>query len=281
MEFKAVEDEVERLDVMIKAAEDWSHEYRKDPKTHAKLIRLESKLERLMRGYFRDLSERAGSYVNWSAYYGQVKSFQVDVIIEDEDLDGEDDVVLKILYDPIASGVALGAVAGETIYEIPLGMSETSASVQQAAREMIANLVGKRIDKNGIIIDNPRADYRITDKTRQDIRESIRTSLNLGEDIQSATERLRRTINNPKRAEVIARTETVNAYNKGLSVFANESGAIGKEWQDFGANDICAVNSNAGVIPLSESFPSGDSEPAAHPNCRCGMRIVYQEENSI
>jgi len=276
--FEAIEDEIEQADILIKAAEKWSPQYKKDPKSQAKLIRFEAKLERILRKYFRDLSERVPAYVNWSAYAGFVQAFDVDVLIDDEDLDYEDGLVFNLLYDDYAKGIAIGADAGEVIYKRPIGISETSAAVQRAAREQVAMLVGKKVDKSGRVVDNPRADYQISNKTRQDIRESINTSLSLGETIESAKIRLSKTINNPKRAEIIAQTESVNAYQIGLKTFGEESGAVGKEWLSLNDDDECGDNANAGIIDLNDSFPSGDKEPAAHPRCRCSLRLVYPEE---
>jgi hypothetical protein len=52
-----VEQRLERIQRLIKAAEDWAGIYDKSPETKAKLIKNEVKLERLMRGYFNGFSE--------------------------------------------------------------------------------------------------------------------------------------------------------------------------------------------------------------------------------
>lgn len=276
--------EVENLSNMIAAAENWSKQYKKDKRNHAKLIRLESRIETLLRRYFRDMAKDAVEFINWIAYAEKLRQisaaddFIVDVIIEDGPMEYWDKLFIEVLFDPVTQAVALGAQAGETLYSVELGLSDTSAVVQRTARELVAQLVGKKIDKDGTIIDNPKAKYRINDKTRKDIRESISTSLSLGEDQNAAVARLSKTIKNPKRAGTIARTETVNAYQEGLVTMGRESGAVGKEWQTVNAMDICAENANQGIIKLNDQFASGHLAPAAHPNCRCGLRLVYPEE---
>lgn len=35
--------------------------------------------------------------------------------------------------------------------------------------------------------------------------------------------------------------------------------------------EVCELNSIAGWIPMDKSFPSGDWEPKAHPNCKCSL----------
>lgn len=276
--------EAEELGNMIAAAEDWSKQYSKDAETHGKLIRVESRLETLLRRYYKELSERAANYVDWAQYNirkAQISAkddFSVDVIIQDGPLGAEDSIFIQTVFDPVAQAVALGAQAGETLYSVEIGLSQTSAVVQRTAKEMVADLVGKKVLDDGTIVDNPKAKYKITSKTRDDIRQSISTSLSLGEDQTDAVERLRNTIKNPKRAATIARTEAVNAYQRGLLLMGDESGAVGKEWQAVNFNDICGTNANQGIIKLNERFASGHLTPAAHPNCRCGLRLVYPEE---
>ena len=282
----AVEIELEATTHAVLAAENWSKQYSKDKETHAKLIKVDARLETALLRYFKGLAERAVEYISWSVYEIRLRQvaaagpedFTVDVLIFDDAFGNEDSIFIQSVFDPIAQAVSLGAQAGEKIYSVELGMSETSAKVQQTAKDLIGELVGKKIDENGNIIDNPKAKFRISEKTRADIRQSLSTSLTLGEDQAAAKSRLMKTIKNPKRAETIARTEAVNSYQKGLLLMGQESGAVGKEWQSVNFDDICGTNANQGIIAIKESFASGHPAPAAHPNCRCGLRLVYPEE---
>lgn len=284
-ERNSLEHELEIHNRVILAAEDWSKEYEKDPITHAKIIKQDARIERVLRKYFRELSTRATDYVNWPLYnrkLSEVKAgvddFLVEVILSEVLLKNEDSTFMQILHDPLAVAVGLGADAAEKIYKQDIGLSQSSAAVQQAARELVAQVVGKKLDKDGTIIDNPKSQYSVTETTRDQIREAIATSISLGEDQSVAEKRIELVVNDTKRAATIARTEAVNSYQTGLMTFGQESGAVAKEWQDVGATDVCAENSDEGPIPLDALFKSGDSQPAAHPNCRCGMRLIYQEE---
>lgn len=281
----AVEIELELHDNAIKAAEAWSKQYEQDLETHAALIKVETRLETLLRRYFKELAERAPNYVNWYMYDTKVRQVQaafedltVDIMISDDQLGLEDGMFIQTIFDPVAQAVALGMQTGEKVYSQSLGISKNSAIVQRTAKDLVAELVGKRIDEDGNIIDNPNASFRITDKTRKDIREAIATSIALGEDQDAARARIMEVIRDPKRAEMIARTEAVNSYQRGLTTLGTETGAVGKEWQSSNADDICATNANAGIIPINDKFPSGHGEPAAHPNCRCGMVLIYPED---
>ncbi len=283
----AIATEFDRLGALIRASEEWSDQYKKDPDTFGRLLKAEAKLERTLLEYFKGLAnDRIDNYVNWQAYNIRMQQihaaneddFQVDVIVTG-DLDYENDLAMQSLYDPIASAVGIGFEAAEILYSVPLGVPESARAIEVAAKEQIANLVGKQVDKNGNIVDNPKAKYRISQTTRQQIRDSVRLSLSLGEDQEAARTRLQRTIKDPKRAAKIASTEAVNAYQAGMYNYAVSSGAVGKEWQAIkGACRICMGNVAVGIIPLKESFPSGHQKPSAHPYDRCGLRYVYAEE---
>lgn len=279
------ENELERLDNVIKAAEQWAKIITKSRDTHAKLIKTETRLETMLRRYFRELAQiipmRA---INWQRYEQQLRQIQaaddfiVEVFIEDT-LEGlEDSMLFGVTFDPVLDAVYMGALAAEELYDIEIGVSRTSANIQRVARQSIAEMVGKKLDTNGNIVDNPKPEYKITETTRANIRESIRTSLILYEDTQSAIARMRSTINDPRRATMIAQTEAVNAYNRGILLSGQESGAVGKEWQSINTEDICATNAKQGIIKINERFASGHTSPAAHPFCRCGLRLVYPDE---
>jgi len=78
------------------------------------------------------------------------------------------------------------------------------------------------------------------------------------------------------RAHLIAVTETAYAHERGAAYIASKGTAAGltmvKSWLTVGdgaVDDVCAFNEVAGEIPAGDSFGSGDTEPPAHPGCRC------------
>jgi hypothetical protein len=283
-----IEAEAIQLTALIRASEDWSSEYTKDPATHVKLLRSEARLQVELTKYFRDIAADIVKYIRWQGYLNQLPqtldeqklNFNVDVIVQDIPVDKYDGTFIKVVFQEMAILTAVGSQAGENIYRVPLGIQSTDAVIQQLTTEHIANLVGKKVLKDGSIVDNPKATYRISDKTRNDIAQSIKTSLNIGDDIQAATERLQKTVMglNNNRAKVIAQTESVNAYTQGLLEFADQSQAVGKEWQDAGAVDVCADYAGEGPVPIDYMFGGELDGPAAHPRCKCGLRLIYQAE---
>jgi len=260
---EALEREIAKLGITIAAAEDWSPQYAKDPKSHGKIIALQNKLEFILRRYFREFAtERINKYINWATYSGQVvRAYDVNVVVQDGALNDEVNILLNVVHDPLLSGMATGALAGETIYGQQLGITSSEAALQEAARKYSAELVTK-----------------VNDVTKDRIRQSIATSLQLGEDQTAATSRLQSVIRDPKRAGVIARTEAVNSYSQGLLNFGDASGAVGKEWQALNAIDECN-DLDGEQVGIGENFSSGDDAPPLHPNCRCGLRLIYKNED--
>lgn len=284
---QAVYQAYERNAALILASEQWADGFSKTPELHGKLLGVNARLERKILTYFRDQAKKSDTFIDWRAYQwaryevkaSRVNAYDVNVIVNDDAVSADDAQFITVVFEELATAAALGAQAAETIYHVPLGLDKYDADIQRLVREQTASLIGKKIDpKTGQLIDNPKSTYVISQKTRDDIRESIHRSLDSGEDVQTAAKRLQSVVRNPKRAQTIANTETVNAYSSGTYHFGKVSKAIGKEWTDNGAKDICAVNTRAGIIRFTATFPSGHTSPTAHPNCRCYIRLVYQNE---
>lgn len=290
MQIEKIETELEQLSILIKAGEAWAKTYSKDPETHAKLIKLGAKMERVMRDYLRGLKQRAVNYVNWQAYTQELltqasqkhsdiikAAAQVNVnVFDPNSLNPEDQIFSQAIHDPILAGIVIGAQAGQNIYQTDLGLGPSSQAILEAAQKRVAQLVGKKVLKDGTVVDNPNPDMSITDTTRNQIQQSIATSLSLGENSDAATARMQGIVGDYNRAQTIAATESVNAYSQGMLTFGKESGATQKEWYTAGAKDeLCLGNESQGPIDINNSFDSGDDGPPAHPNCNCGMRLIH------
>lgn len=283
-----LEAEAIKLTALVRASEDWSTEYAKDPKSHAKLLRTEGQLRVDLTKFFRDMAAQIPRYIRWNAYTSQSRqnlaqepNYNVDVIVQDVPVDNYDGTFIKVVFEAVATMTAVGAQAGEVIYGVPLGIQSTDAIIQELTTEHVASLVGKKVLPDGSIVDNENKEgiYKISNKTRKDIAQSIKTSLNLGETVQDATDRLTKTIANPARAKIIAQTESVNAYQAGLREFGVQSGAVGKEWQDVGAVDVCHDYAELGPVEFGFDYNgAGLQGPTAHTRCRCGQRLIYQSE---
>lgn len=266
----AVADELERLDRVLIASEDWAKSYKKNKESYAKLIKIEAKLMRKLRKYFKTLAnERVDLYINWFKYYQDgVKAYNVNVTVDVQEIDDfEYDELLKLTHEPLLYSIALGAQTAEIEYNIELGLNQYSSSILNAAQHYTADLV-----------------KGVTQTTKDRISQSINTSIHLGEDREAAIARLRDVIDDPARAELIARTETVRSFNTGIKTFGTESNATRFYWE-LSSNpcEIClaeyADNGGANGIEFDKS---GDPPPA-HPNCRCGSSLSHDyssEDNS-
>lgn len=266
LDIENAEREIELADRVIKAAEDWAKSYKGNKESFAKLIKLEAKFERIMRGYFRTLAkERLDKYLNWSLYAAQqIKAFRVDVVVDIEEIDDlEGGELLSVMHDPVLLALELGADYAEQTYKIDLGLNRYNEKLIKATDEYVGKLI-----KN------------INSTTVSRVQQSISTSITLGEDVQTAKARLTKIIGDPKRAELIARTETVRSYSMGVTTFGKEAGYTKKVWEiSSDPCEVCAQNENA-VVDIDGTFPSGDSEAPAHPRCRCGVTLAPFNENS-
>ena len=150
------------------------------------------------------------------------------------------------------------------------------------ASDRSAEMVGKKwVD--GDLVDNPDAKWRIDEATRDLLKSTVTQAMDegwsndtLAADIQDSY------AFSEDRAEMIARTETATADVQGNMIAYRESGLVtGKVWitaNDDAVSDDCAMNGEAGEIPLDDAFPSGAYEPPEHPNCRCDVIPVLDNE---
>lgn len=148
------------------------------------------------------------------------------------------------------------------------------------AAQRAAELVGKTY-VNGVLVDNPDADWSITSATRDQLRGIIADAFagNIAPgDVEDAIAQAGAF--SAERAATIARTEISRANNYGAlsGYIASRDGAgisLKKAWSpDAEACDICLGNEDDGAIDLEDEFSSGDAAPPAHPNCECAITPI-------
>jgi P2-related tail formation protein len=258
----------EQLHVAIHAAEEWQESYKASPDTFRLLLSLEAALETATAEYLHELSSRATQYVDWSRMPEPVKADAGPVANNDDPVWKQEQILLTAaVIDIITDLVATGAVAGETLYGIPIGYStlefaSLDEAIMQAARKLTAEMVAN-----------------VTETTRRLIRESVAKSIALGETADFATVRLMNVIDNPVRAQLIAQTEPVNAYQTGLKHYANQTGAKEKTWDGLsGACQICSPVIGK-TIAIDGLFVLANGKevdrPAGHVRCRCSLIYIY------
>jgi hypothetical protein len=84
-------------------------------------------------------------------------------------------------------------------------------------------------------------------------------------------------IDDPQQALLIAQTETSRA----VSIAARDEYETAQveqvEWLVAEGCEECQDNADASPIGIDETFPSGDSEPPAHPNCMCALAPYFSD----
>lgn len=159
------------------------------------------------------------------------------------------------------------------------------------ARERSAELVGMKYNADGELADNPRAEWSISDSTRDMLRDTITQATEEG----WSMDRLAGAISaddafSDTRAMMIARTESATADVQGNLVGYKAAAEVGvqvqKEWITAGdelVSEDCAANAEQGPIDLDDTFQSGASAPPEHPNCRCDLvpvRLAREDDSS-
>lgn len=192
---------------------------------------------------------------------------------------------LAILMEPTRSAVRkVGSDTGKLVLmqlnvESDDAFQLMDADVLDYAQDRAAELVGKKVLTDGTVIDNPNAQWAITDSTRDMLRGLVADALENG----PVPAELRRQVMESEafskgRAQTIARTELNRAAGQGKIAGARASGIkLLKVWStadDDQVSEDCELNEEQGPIPLDEPFQSGDDCEPAHPNCRCSVTFT-------
>jgi hypothetical protein len=82
-------------------------------------------------------------------------------------------------------------------------------------------------------------------------------------------------IDDPQHALVIAQTEMSRAMSVAARDSYEKANIEQVEWLVAEGCDDCQENADASPIGIDETFPTGDSEPPAHPNCMCALAPYF------
>lgn len=265
---KALEAIHDEAYVVIRASENWAETYRQAPEQFRALIRMENRLFRNLKAYFRELAQkRVAQLVNWNEYQNRmVKATDITVTVDDSNAKAEETLLLGVMFDEIKDGMFQGAMAGREVYTRWIGTAEVNDMISQAAITHAEDLA-----------------KGLTETTLKEVQKSIQLSIDSGEDLRHTVARLQTIIKDPKRAELIARTESVRAYNAGIMEYGKRTGAATKTWialpgaDEGSALQPCVDNADQDPIGIDEDFVSGDPYPPAHPRCRCQVLLQYDQ----
>jgi SPP1 gp7 family putative phage head morphogenesis protein len=253
-------------------------------------VRLRSRLAKTIAYFFRLQSPKIAAQIaamRYSMNKAELSQDEIDAIertLAEIDFAGWSVLVgdvEPILQEIVKDGsyAAFAQIHFDTTGSPGIGEVVSSDAVDYA-RDRSAELVGMRRDELGRLVENPDAEWAITDSTRDGLRQYVTDAIEQGWSNDRLASEVRDSYAfSSERAMVIARTETNMASNQGALNGYKASGVVdGKQWltaEDDQVSEECEENGNAGpnqdgvLLDFDEEYPSGDSAPPAHPNCRC------------
>ena len=153
------------------------------------------------------------------------------------------------------------------------------------AHDRSAEMVGmKWVDDE--LVPNPDARWQITEGTRDMLRGMTERALDEGWSTDQMAAEIEASYPfSEARAEMIARTEIAKADVAGTMEGYRVSGVVTmKRWltaQDDLVSDECAACGDIGAIGIDDTFPGGADAPPNHPNCRCAVIPVLDDEQPV
>lgn len=271
----------------------------------------QKKLEDILNEYFVGQKDSVLQYVN------NLKLSKADNIDDELDLDGDESLISKVInaikeylttiavvsykYTLNYVGKAKSLIEtkddllfhdneGKVLYkpkielpdnELKIAINAEKKAIDYAGRRS-AELIGKKVLKDGSIVDNPKAEYAISDTTRDGIKGLIDEAMNEGWSNQELAKKIEENhLFSATRSEMIARTETNLADNNVSVDTYKEAGIKRKRWltaHDDKVDPCCTANENQGIIEMNAKFSSGSIAPPAHPRCRCTILAVFDDE---
>lgn len=240
-----------------------------------------SALERNVANYLAKRGEVIGNQI--AAELGLSKAAMDDYSGQiEEALDGVDwnwTDFSQVVEPSIAGiGVAAGmnAVSALGVFDEVILKAMTRLTVEYAAARS-AEMVGM-LRVGDQLIPNPNAKWTISGATRDMLRQTVTTAMEIGASNQELAKAIKESAAfGRERAINIARTESAKADVQGNIAGWKETGLVaGRKWLTApGCCDLCHTYDGM-IVGIHEPFPQGDAP--AHPSCRCDEVAVLPED---
>ena len=237
----------------------------------AEMMRAARRVQRAVRGVFT--AQREWLSRNWSTLLTPTQTMQLTKALPDVDpLDwGEWNAVMEIeVMQALAQALKVGGEGGMT----ELGMSvdwtlanpEAQKWIRQRGLDLAKGLNATTKDRLRAVIQTGLAEGRSSVQIREGLLRSMRGMT-------------------PRRAGLIAQTETINAHSEGALQVYRAAGVEGKKWLNRRPNacPLC-IRLDGQVVPIDEPFVDpvtgrNIDRPSAHVSCQCAIRaVVYLPE---
>jgi SPP1 gp7 family putative phage head morphogenesis protein len=157
-----------------------------------------------------------------------------------------------------------GNRAASALLQPPKGLAQLLAQTNAS----IAGMDATTLDRLGTVLaDSLNTGASVTATAQSIVRDGLASSLKVG---------LETVLQDAQRAMTISRTEISRALNVSCRENYVELGVEQYEWLALEPCDDCEENDGV-VVTMGDAFPSGDTEPPVHPNCRCTILPVIDE----
>ena len=253
-------DYLSRLYASTLPGEEFAKNYAKQPKAFRKLIRSDYLTEKALKAFFKEQSQRIQDSIDTFAYEKEIRKASIADFITAKWTD--EGLLLKVLLsETLIHALSGGGESIEEEFNVDTDWSDTDSTAL------------KYLDKYTLKLAKD-----ITGTTADRVKNGLRLSVSNNETIEQMRARVNSVVDNPRRAAMIAHTESVRVYSQGRLAVAKEVGIGRKKWDASPrACPICAPIDGVEVA-LDKNFPGGFDTPPAHPNCRCLLQMVWENK---
>lgn len=236
------------------------------------------KLETILKRTYGKMREKIVAVVERSVTFAKVKGDPVDELLREILADlGIDYASIPDDVKPALEQAALTGVS-HGVAQLELSDEAMVAAINDVARDWAsqrsAELVGMRRLDDGRIVENPNAEWTISDTQRTDIKNIITDAFTRESTKDEVAAAIRESAAfSDARAEMVARTELISSEVNGNLLTWVESGMVETvDWvmsADHDVDDVCDQNADEGPYDVAEvpDFP-------AHPNCCLAGTLV-------
>lgn len=184
------------------------------------------------------------------------------------------------LSSAMLSGIGSGTLQIDFADDSLIAAANDIASTFAQSRS--AELVGRKYDDEGNLVENPDAKWAISDTTRNKIRAIVTQAFqqetklsDVSAAIQTALEDDDAGIFTEARADMIATTEVANAQTQGNFRVWKQSGIVTKvDWllsDDHDEDDVCDDMADGAPYDIDDCpLPGLDT----HPRCHCALAVA-------
>ncbi|WP_309030784.1 phage portal protein [Streptomyces alfalfae] len=178
--------------------------------------------------------------------------------------------VLRALY---ADAYLLGTASAHAILDAAMPDLEGWRPGDTATARRLVDALGDTDDLATLTATTRDvAEQAATSRIKHAARVLVRGLL-AGEGDAAIGQAIREALGSHSRARTVSLTETTRASSRAAATVYRRRGVTAGVWLIDPSNPctVCQANGAASPLPLGAPYPSGDTHPPVHPNCRCAL----------